>query len=178
MSTPTPGAAAARPLEGVLERARGVRLAVFDVDGVFTDGRLYLGPDGAEFKAFHVRDGHGVVRLRESGVTLAIISGRSSPAVAARMRELGIEHVHQGVRDKRARLDELLAATGIDAAASCFVGDDLPDLEPMQAVGLPIAVADACAEVLAAAAAVTRAGGGRGAVREVCDLLVAARTGA
>jgi len=156
-----------------------VRLAAFDVDGVLTDGRIILGPHGDEYKAFHVRDGHGLVRLREAGVTLAVITGRQSAVVDRRMRELGILHVYQGVRDKRAQLLELLELLSIAPANTCYVGDDLPDLGAMQIAGLPVAVADACPEVIAAAAWVTSAAGGRGAVREVCDaILRAGATGA
>lgn len=152
-------------------RAAAIRLAAFDVDGVLTDGRIILGPGGDEYKAFHVRDGQGLVSLREAGIELAIITGRRSPVVERRMAELGIVHVHQGVGDKRACLAGLLADLGLEAAASCYVGDDLPDLEAVKLAGLGVAVADACAELKAAAAWVTGAPGGRGAVREVCDLI-------
>lgn len=158
------------------ERAAGIRLAVFDVDGVLTDGRIILGPDGDEYKAFHVRDGHGLVRLRESGVLIAVITGRRSRAVERRMQELGIELVHQGIRDKHACLLELLERLDLTTAQTCFVGDDLPDLPVLRMVGLPVAVADACPEVIDAAAWVTGAGGGRGAAREVCDRLLRAQS--
>ena len=158
-----------------LTRAATIELAVFDVDGVLTDGRIILGAHGEELKSFHVRDGHGLVRLREAGIERAVITGRSSPVVERRMRELGVAHVFQGVRDKQACLAELLAKLGIAASATCYVGDDLPDLPPMRFVGLAIAVADACEDVRAAALWVTRATGGHGAVREVCDLLLRAR---
>lgn len=149
-----------------------VRLAAFDVDGVLTDGRIILGPQGDEYKAFHVRDGHGLVRLREAGVILAVITGRQSAVVDRRMRELGILHVYQGVRDKRTKLLELLELLSIPPAHTCYVGDDLPDLGAMQIAGFPVAVADACPEVIAAATWVTSAAGGRGAVREVCDAIL------
>jgi len=156
------------------QRATLVRLAAFDVDGVLTDGRIILGPHGDEYKAFHVRDGHGLVRLREAGVALAVITGRQSTVVDRRMRELGITHVYQGVRDKRAQLLELLELLTILPAHTCYVGDDLPDLGPMHIAGYPVAVADACPEVIAAATWVTSAAGGRGAVREVCDAILRA----
>lgn len=158
-----------------------IRLAVFDVDGVFTDGRLHYGqraPDdgiGEVTKVFHVRDGLGLKRLRAAGVEVAVISGRSSPIVAARMAELGIDHVHQGQDDKLPVLETLLARTGIPATATCYCGDDEPDLAPMRAVGLAVAPADAHPAVRAAAAWVLAAGGGHGAVRELCDGLLAAR---
>ena len=157
-----------------LTRAAGIELAVFDVDGVLTDGRIILGAHGDELKSFHVRDGHGLVRLREAGIERAVITGRRSPVVERRMRELGIAHVFQGIRDKQACLSALLDRLGIAASATCYVGDDLPDLPAMRFVGLPIAVADACEDARAAALWVTQASGGRGAVRE-CDLLLRAR---
>lgn len=160
-----------------------IRLAVFDVDGVFTDGRLRYGARPPELgggfgevqKVFHVRDGHGVKRLRAAGVEVAVISGRDSPLVSARMAELGVAHVHQGSDDKLPVLEALLARLGVDAAAACFCGDDEPDLAPMRAVGLAVAPADAHAGVRAVAGWVLEARGGRGAVRELCDGLLAAR---
>ena len=163
-----------------------IRLAVFDVDGVFTDGRLHYGQRvlalgegiGEVMKVFHVRDGHGIKRLRAAGIEVAVISGRSSPIVTARMAELGVAHVHQGQDDKLPVLEALLARTGIAAAATCYCGDDEPDLAPMRAVGLAVAPADAHPSVRAAAAWVLSASGGQGAVRELCDGLLAARAGA
>ncbi len=163
---------------GILERAREIRLAVFDVDGVLTDGRLILGPQGEEYKAFHVRDGYGLVALRGAGIEIAVITGRRSAVVEARMAELGIERLYQGVGDKSAQLDVLLAQTGVPLSAVCYVGDDLPDRIAMSRVALPVAVADACPDIIAVAAAVTQARGGHGAVREVCDLLIEATRGA
>ena len=162
----------------VVECAAGLRLAAFDVDGVMTDGRIVLGPAGEEYKAFHVRDGHGLKALAGAGVTVAVITGRHSPVVAARMRELGIVHLHQGVADKGACLRALLATCGVDAAAALYMGDDIPDLPALQAVGLPCAVADAVPEVLAAATWVSAARGGCGAVREICEFVLAAKRGA
>lgn len=162
----------------VAARAARIRLAVFDVDGVFTDGRLLFGPQGEALKQFHVRDGHGIKRLRAAGVAVAVISGRSSPIVAARMAELGVDEVHQGQDDKLPVLQAMLARRGVASAECCYCGDDEPDLAPLRAVGLACAPADAHPEVRATAAVVTRANGGAGAVREVCDLLLAAREGA
>lgn len=156
-------------------RAARIRLAVFDVDGVFTDGRLLFGPQGEALKAFHVRDGHGIKRLLGAGIAVAVISGRSSPIVAARMAELGIDEVHQGKDDKLPVLQALLARRGIADDECCYCGDDEPDLAPLRAVGLACAPADAHPAVRAIANVVTRAGGGAGAVREVCDLLLTAR---
>ena len=155
--------------------AAEIALLVLDVDGVLTDGRLWYGPDGEQLKAFDVRDGHGIKQLVAAGVGVAVISGRRSPAVTARMRELGVGNVAQGVGDKARALAELLKRTAIDARRVACLVDDTPDLGLMAAVGLPAAVADAHPEVLAAAGHVTRAPGGRGAVREFCDWLLASR---
>lgn len=154
-----------------------VTLVVFDVDGVLTDGRLWYGPDGESMKVFEVRDGHGIKNLIAAGIGVAVISGRRSGAVSARMRELGVSDVAQGVTDKARALAELLKRNAIDAKRVACLVDDTPDLGLMAAVGLPAAVADAHPQVLAAAAHVTRAAGGRGAVREFCDWLIASRAG-
>ena len=154
-----------------------VSLVVLDVDGVLTDGRLWYGPDGESLKVFDVRDGHGIKNLIAAGIGVAVISGRRSGALTARMRELGVSDVAQGVKDKARALAELLKRNAIEAKRVACLVDDTPDLELMAAVGLPAAVADAHPEVLAAAQHVTRAKGGRGAVREFCDWLVAARAG-
>jgi 3-deoxy-D-manno-octulosonate 8-phosphate phosphatase (KDO 8-P phosphatase) len=155
--------------------AAGIDLVVLDVDGVLTDGRLWFGPDGETHKVFDVRDGHGIKSLLAAGVGVAVISGRRSGAVTSRMRELGVSDVAQGVSDKARALAELLKRNAVDARRVACLVDDTPDLALMAAVGLPAAVADAHPEVLAAAKHVTRAPGGRGAVREFCDFLLAAR---
>lgn len=152
-----------------------VALVVLDVDGVLTDGRLWFGAQGETLKAFHVRDGHGIKSLVAAGVGVAVISGRRSAAVTARMRELGVADVAQGVADKARALAELLKRNAIDARRVACLVDDTPDLGLMAAVGLPAAVADAHPDVIAAAKHVTRAPGGHGAVREFCDYLLAAR---
>jgi 3-deoxy-D-manno-octulosonate 8-phosphate phosphatase (KDO 8-P phosphatase) len=157
--------------------AAEVSLVVLDVDGVLTDGRLWYGPEGESIKAFDVRDGHGIKRLIAAGVGVAVISGRRSAAVTARMRELGVSDVAQGVGDKARALGELLKRNAIDARRVACLVDDTPDLGLMAAVGLPAAVADAHPDVLAAARHVTQAQGGHGAVREFCDWLLAARSG-
>lgn len=159
----------------LLRRAAPIRLLILDVDGVMTDGRLYYDAEGREFKGFHVRDGYGIKQVMAAGIEVAVISGRASQSAAARMADLGIRHVLLGRQDKSAALDELLAALDIGAASAACVGDDLPDLPIMRRVGLPIAVADChpalCSEILWR----TSQPGGAGAVREVCDLLLAAR---
>lgn len=155
--------------------AARVQLVIFDVDGVFTDGRLYYGADGEELKVFHVRDGHGIKSLIQQGIQVAVISGRSSMAVTRRMQELGIQHVFQGDDDKQPILEKLLKKLGLSADQTACVGDDLADLPLMQTAGIAIAVADAQPKVRAQAHWCTRAGGGNGAVREVCDLILEAR---
>ena len=155
--------------------AAEITLVVLDVDGVLTDGRLWFGPDGESLKAFDVRDGHGIKMLVAAGIGVAVISGRRSGAVTARMRELGVSDVAQGVSDKARALAELLKRNAIDARRVACLVDDTPDLGLMRAVGLPAAVADAHPDVIAAARHVTRAAGGRGAVREFCDWLLESR---
>jgi len=162
-------------VDAVLERARRIRLLVLDVDGVLTDGRLFLSAAGEELKVFHVRDGSGLVAVRRAGIEVAIVSGRDSPAVTRRAAELGIRHVRQGVADKGQELDRLLAELGVDAAETACVGDDTPDLPMLRRAGLAIGVSDAHPALLEAAHWITRSPGGRGAVREVCDLLLSAR---
>jgi 3-deoxy-D-manno-octulosonate 8-phosphate phosphatase (KDO 8-P phosphatase) len=152
-----------------------LRLVAFDVDGVFTDGRFYLSDDGVESKAFNTQDGFGVRRLIDAGFEVAVISGRKSPAVAKRMAELGVKHVVLGTADKVAAFDELLAGLGIDASECAYAGDDIPDLALLEKVGYPIAVANAVEEVRDFCDYTTMAIGGHGAVREVCDLVLAAR---
>lgn len=156
-------------------RAAAIELLVLDVDGVLTDGRITLTGDGTELKSFHVRDGSGIVAWRTHGNRVAIISGRTSPAVTLRAAELGIDPVRQGAADKRAALNGILRATGKSLEQTCAIGDDLPDLPILNAVGLAIAVADACPEVREAAAFVTIANGGAGAVREAIEWLLKAQ---
>lgn len=156
-------------------RARAVRLAIFDVDGVMTDGTLYIGGQGEAFKAFNILDGHGVKMLQSAGIATAIISGRASDAVVRRAAELSIAHVVQGAGDKLAAFDALLARLGVEPAACAYVGDDLPDLPVMENCGLAVAVANAVEAVKSAAHYVTRASGGRGAVREFCELVLRAQ---
>jgi 3-deoxy-D-manno-octulosonate 8-phosphate phosphatase (KDO 8-P phosphatase) len=153
-----------------------VKLLVLDVDGVLTDGRLYYGPKGELLKAFHVRDGHGIKQVQAAGIAVAIISGRKSAAVLSRARGLGIKHVFQGVDDKLAALRKLTRKLKVSMEECACIGDDTPDAPILNACGLGVAVADAHADALAAADLETSRPGGHGAVREVCDWLVAART--
>jgi 3-deoxy-D-manno-octulosonate 8-phosphate phosphatase (KDO 8-P phosphatase) len=165
-------------LGGFQAALRRIRLLVLDVDGVLTDGRLYYGPKGEALKAFHVRDGYGIKQVAAAGIAVAILSGRETAAVASRARELGIRHVVQGASDKLAALRKLAKARRIPLEDCACVGDDTPDVPILEAAGLGIAVADAHPDALAAANLVTTKTGGRGAVREVCDWLVAARRNA
>lgn len=160
----------------ILRRLRNVRLLGLDVDGVLTDGRLYYGPNNAEFKAFHAQDGSAMKRLMASGVPIAIVTGRTSEAVARRASELGVPYLYAGVADKRAALDELAGRSGVAVDAMAFAGDDLPDLAVFGDVGVSLAVADAHPEVIRQADYVTSSPGGHGAVREICDLVIAARS--
>lgn len=159
----------------VLERAAKVRLAVFDVDGTLTDGRLWYAEDGHETKVFHVHDGLGLKRLMANGVQVAIVSARISHPVALRAEELDIAHVYQGQGDKRACLQQLLEALNLTPDQVAFVGDDLPDLPPMRMVGLAVAVANAHPWVVEQSHWQTHLSGGHGAAREVCDLILRAQ---
>ncbi len=163
-------------MSSALARIDQIHLVAFDVDGVFTDGRFYLSDDGVESKAFHTQDGYGIRRLLAAGVAVAVISGRRSGAVEKRMAELDVPHVVLGCKDKVAALDELAAALGIDVADCAYVGDDLPDLPLLEHVGFSVAVANAVAELQQRCDYVTTRPGGAGAVREVCDLIVTARS--
>jgi 3-deoxy-D-manno-octulosonate 8-phosphate phosphatase (KDO 8-P phosphatase) len=156
---------------------RKIELLILDVDGVLTDGRLYFSAKGEALKVFHVRDGHGLTLLRGSGVEIAAFSGRRSAAVTARMRDLSIRHVVQGCADKVAALTALTRRLGIEPLACACIVDDTPDLPLMSAVGFAAAVADAHPLVLAAAHWVSMAPGGQGAVRELTDAILRARSG-
>ncbi len=156
-------------------RLAELRLVAFDIDGVFTDGRFYLSDDGIESKAFNTQDGFGIRRLIDAGFEVAVISGRRSAATAKRMDELGVRNVILGTSDKCAAFDELLAGLGLDASECAYVGDDIPDLSLLEKVGYSIAVANAVEEVRDFCDYTTKAAGGYGAVREVCDLVLAAR---
>lgn len=159
----------------MLERAKRLRLMIFDVDGVLTDGRLWFGPDGETLKVFHVRDGHGLRMLGEHGIATALLTGRRSAAVAARAAELGLAHVLQGIDDKGPAYDALLARLGIAPDSAGYMGDDLPDLPVLSRCGLACAPREAHAEALRCAHYVAEAPAGAGAVREVCEFLLRAQ---
>lgn len=156
-------------------RARRIRLVAFDVDGVMTDGTLFLADDGQEYKGFNSLDGHGLKMLKSSGVGLAIITGRSSRVVEHRARNLGIEIVHQGAHDKLVVYEALCRDMGIDCEATAYMGDDVVDLPVMRRAGLAITVPAAPELVKAYSHYVTVRNAGQGAVREACELLMRAQ---
>ena len=150
-------------------------MLILDVDGVLTDGRLFYGSAGIELKAFNVHDGYGIKKIQLEGISIAIVSGRTSDIVERRAKELNIRFLFQNVAQKDEVLEELCQESGIQPRHMAHVGDDLPDLALFQNVGLGIAVADARVEVQKSADFVTKAKGGEGAVREVCELILASR---
>ncbi len=158
-----------------LDRAARLRLMAFDVDGVLTDGTLYYADAGTELKAFHTLDGLGLKLLRDAGLELALISGRRSSAVEARAANLGVARLFQGVEDKLAAFDRVRGELGLDARACGFMGDDLPDLPVLIRCGFAATVPEAPEPVRARAHYVSRASGGRGAAREVCDFILRAQ---
>ncbi|MEJ2455796.1 MAG: 3-deoxy-manno-octulosonate-8-phosphatase KdsC [Candidatus Thiodiazotropha sp.] len=162
-------------MQDIHAKAQGVRLVIFDVDGVLTDGSLYLGDDGQEYKAFNSRDGHGMKMLQYSGVKIGIITGRTSEVVRIRMESLGIEHVYQGKQEKLPAYRQLLDKLGLQDEQVAYVGDDVVDLPIMRRVGLAIAVNDAHPLVLQHAHWQTPHAGGRGAGRDVCEMIMEAQ---
>lgn len=159
----------------LVQRARNVRLLVLDVDGVLTDGKLYFLADGSEAKAFSTLDGQGIKMLMNSGVNVAIITGRTSPIVERRAANLGIKYAVQGREDKRIALDELLSTLQLSYDQVAYLGDDLPDLAPIRCVALGVAVANANDFVRQHAQAVTSLRGGEGAARELCEFIMVAQ---
>ncbi|MBE0627212.1 MAG: phenylphosphate carboxylase subunit delta [Burkholderiales bacterium] len=161
--------------EDALARAGALKLMIFDVDGVMTDGMLYYSERGEELKAFNIQDGLGMKMLRQNGVEIALITARSSRAVELRAANLGIAHLYQGVEDKRGSYAALLAQLGLAAAQSGYMGDDLPDLPLITRCGFAATVPSAPQALKQRAHYVTRAQGGQGAVREVCELILRAQ---
>ena len=159
----------------ILAMASPIEMAVFDVDGVMTDGRLYYTEDGRELKAFNTQDGMGLKRLQRAGVSLAVITGRRSTIVEHRMNELAVEHVYQGADNKIEALNDLMARTSLSAEQICYAGDDIIDVPVMSRVGLAISVPNGHQSAIDAAHWVTPRAGGFGAVRDICDLLMEAR---
>lgn len=155
--------------------AENIKLLVLDVDGVLTDGSIILDNEGNEFKAFHVRDGHGIKMLANAGIHVAIITGRQSKVVARRAKELGIKEVHQGRHKKLETFGRITEKLGIKEHEAAYIGDDIVDIPVFKKAGLSIAVADADEETKRHAMMVTKNRGGRGAVREICDFLLKAK---
>lgn len=162
-------------MKDILARAAHIKLLVFDVDGVLTDGRLIYGDDGQEYKAFHSRDGHGMKMLQQSGVTVAIITGRNSSVVDHRMTNLGIQHVYQGKADKLPAFEALIGELGLAPEQVAYMGDDVVDLPVMLRAGLAVAPSDAHPLVCQHAHWQTPHAGGQGAARDLCELIMEAQ---
>lgn len=159
----------------VFETAKNISLLICDVDGVFSDGRIYMGNQGEELKTFHTRDGYGIKSLMNAGVEIAIITGRRSAIVENRMAALGIKHVYQGQDDKLTAYKDIKTKLNIAPQNTAYIGDDLIDWPVMEHVGLSVCVADGHPLLAKRAQFTTRINGGYGAVREVCDLILAAK---
>jgi 3-deoxy-D-manno-octulosonate 8-phosphate phosphatase (KDO 8-P phosphatase) len=158
-----------------MEKAAQIKLVIFDVDGVLTDGGLFFGDDGQEYKAFYSRDGLGIKMLQRTGVEVGVITARESQVVIHRMRNLGIEHLYQGRLDKISAYEDMIEKLAVTHSQTAYVGDDVVDLPVMQHVGLAVAVADAHPFVKQHAHWTTQHGGGRGAARDVCELILQAQ---
>jgi len=159
----------------VVEKAKKIKLVVFDVDGVMTDGGLTLGDDGQEYKTFNTQDGLGMKLLNDSGVELAIITGRTSEVVKNRAQNTGVKHIYQGIHNKLEAFNDLISKLGLDKEQAAFMGDDVVDVPPMKRCGLGVCVPAAPDNVKAIAQYVTEKSGGKGAVRELCELIMQAQ---
>lgn len=162
-------------MQDIHNKASQIKLVIFDVDGVLTDSSLFLGDDGQEYKAFHSKDGHGMVMLQQNNVMIAIITGRTSEVVKKRMDSLGIKHVYQGQKDKLPAYEQLKKELSLSDEQIAYVGDDVVDLPVMTKVGLAIAVQDAHSMTKEHSHWITPSNGGRGAAREVCEMLMHAQ---
>jgi 3-deoxy-D-manno-octulosonate 8-phosphate phosphatase (KDO 8-P phosphatase) len=162
-------------VKDILARAAHIKLLIFDVDGVLTDGRLFFGDDGQEYKAFHSRDGHGMKMLQASGVIVGIITGRTSKVVEHRMANLGIQHVYQGKHEKLPAFEELIARLSLKPEQVAYMGDDVVDLPIMLRVGLAVATNDAHPLVRQHAHWQSSNNGGQGAARDLCELIMQAQ---
>jgi 3-deoxy-D-manno-octulosonate 8-phosphate phosphatase (KDO 8-P phosphatase) len=162
-------------MQPIIEKAKKLKLLLLDVDGVLTDGKLFFDNDGNEYKSFHARDGHGIKLLQQTGVIVAVISGRKSQIVEQRMKQLGVAHVYQGHENKLSAFYEIIEKIAVTPEQVAHVGDDVLDLPVMIRVGLAVAVQDAVPEVKQHADWCTTLSGGCGAVREVCDLIMQAQ---
>ena len=159
----------------LLEKAKHIKLLILDVDGVLTSGQIYLMPDGSEIKVFNSLDGHGIKCIQRQGIEVAVISGRKSAACEKRMHELNVKHIFLGIHEKLPVFEKLLTDLHVTKTQCAYVGDDIPDLPIMEQVGLKVAVKNAVQAVKIVADWETSVKGGKGAVREVCDLLMAAQ---
>ena len=159
----------------LINKIRGIKLLILDVDGVMTDGRIIIDDAGLESKHFNVRDGHGLKILMRCGIDVVLLTGRKSGVVDHRAADLGITEVHQGIWNKREVFDEILKRRKLTPEETAYVGDDVVDIPVLKRVGFGVAVADACPEVLGIADYVTEQSGGRGAVREVCEVILKAQ---
>ncbi len=162
-------------MSNIREKAKKIKLMVFDVDGVLTNGQLYFTEEGTELKAFNTLDGHGIKMLQHCGIQTALITGRTSSIVIKRAKDLGIHHLYQGREDKLKALLELLDKTGIKMEETAYAGDDLPDLAAIRAAGLGVTVANAHPFLVKHADWQTHLSGGSGAAREICDLILDAQ---
>lgn len=162
-------------MQDILEKAKKIKLVIFDIDGVLTTGALFIGDDGQEYKAFHSKDGHGLRMLQDAGVEVAILTGRKSNVVAHRASDLGITRVYQGKREKLPAYEELVEETGLSHEEIAYVGDDVVDLPVMTKVGLAICVQDGHPFVKKHSHWITDRNGGCGAGRDVCELILEAQ---
>ncbi|MCW8933296.1 MAG: 3-deoxy-manno-octulosonate-8-phosphatase KdsC [Gammaproteobacteria bacterium] len=162
-------------MQDITEKAKKIKLVIFDIDGVLTTGALFIGDDGQEYKAFHSKDGHGLRMLQDSGVEVAIITGRTSNVVAHRAKDLGITRIYQGKREKLPAYEELIKETGLNHEQIAYVGDDVVDLPVMCKVGLAICVQDGHSFVKQHSHWITENNGGCGAGRDVCEMILEAQ---
>jgi 3-deoxy-D-manno-octulosonate 8-phosphate phosphatase (KDO 8-P phosphatase) len=162
-------------IDDITERARKIKILIVDCDGVLTDGRIIMLPGGDETKAFDVKDGHAVVMLQRAGLKAAIISGRESSVVRARAKELGVAHLYEMAWVKTEPYEKILSEEGLKDEEACYVGDDVIDIPLLRRAGLAVTVADAVQEAKQHSHLVTRRAGGRGAVREVIELILKAQ---
>lgn len=164
-----------RARSGVVARLKNIRLLLLDVDGVLTDGGVYYSEDGDEMKKFNIQDGYGIVRVQRAGIVVGIITGRVSSIVTRRARELGITHIRQNMEDKVSAYEDILTSQGVTDAETAYIGDDEPDLPVLKRAGFSAAPADAVDAVRRSVSYVCKREGGRGAVREVIDLILRSR---
>jgi len=162
-------------MQDITEKAKKIKLVIFDIDGVLTSGALFIGDDGQEYKAFNSKDGHGLRMLQDSGVEVAIITGRTSNVVAHRAKDLGITRIYQGKREKLPAYEELIKETGLSHEEIAYVGDDVVDLPVMSKVGLAICVQDGHSFVKQHSHWITESNGGCGAGRDVCEMILEAQ---